>query len=108
MQLLSSVDHTLGRYRMWFGIGDYYYYTHGISSFFPHVQIAYDNKDGTIAAIPLVISPFGINTYKGSTGVTTNPVTTTTTTATTTTTTTTTPNPGLLGNLLGNILNLLG
>lgn len=120
IEFLSGVDYILGRYRVLFGIGDYYQYTHGISSFFPHAQITFDNKGGGSipSLIPLVISPFGISTYKGSNGVTNTASSTTTTTtsssttittsSTTTRTTTTTPNPGLLGGLLGGILNVLG
>lgn len=103
LDFLPAVNYVFGLYRMLFSIGDYYQSTHGNSSFFPYVQITFENKNGsTPTFIPVVINPFGIHTYRGSSGVTN------TTATTTTTTTTTTHNPGLLGGLLSGILNLLG
>lgn len=65
-QFLSTEDYTFGIYRIRFGVGDYYQYSHGISTFFPQVEITYENKDGSASHIPLTISPYAISTYKGS------------------------------------------
>lgn len=65
-QFLSTEDYTFGTYRLWFDIGNYYYDSHGVTTFFPEVEVTYENKDGSASHIPLTISPYAMGTYKGS------------------------------------------
>jgi 5-hydroxyisourate hydrolase len=55
-----------GVYRLTFEVGAYQS-EHGVSPFFPEVQIAFDVRDERAHYhVPLVISPFGYSTYRGS------------------------------------------
>jgi 5-hydroxyisourate hydrolase len=56
----------VGRYRLTFDTGAYQK-RHGITAFFPEVAVVFDVVDATgHYHIPLVISPFGYSTYRGT------------------------------------------
>lgn len=55
-----------GTYRLVFETGDYFK-TQGVSTFFPRVEIVFVvEKTDEHYHIPLLISPFGYSTYRGS------------------------------------------
>jgi len=54
-----------GLYKMIFRVGDYYK-SKQIDSFYPVVEIQFELSDHTHYHIPLLISPFGYSTYRGS------------------------------------------
>ena len=55
-----------GRYRLIFETGDYWH-TRGVSAFFPRVTLEVEIADeGSHYHIPLLMSPFGYTTYRGS------------------------------------------
>lgn len=51
-----------GIYRLTFNIASYY----GDFTFYPEVTITFRISDGTHHHVPLLISPFGYSTYRGS------------------------------------------
>ena len=55
-----------GRYRLNFALVPYFA-SHGVPCFFPEVQITFDVRDtGEPHHVPLLLSPFGYSTYRGS------------------------------------------
>lgn len=54
-----------GIYRMLFQSGDYFE-KQGIKTFFPYVMITFEIEDESHHHIPLLLSPFGFTTYRGS------------------------------------------
>lgn len=54
-----------GVYRMLFKTGDYYT-KEGIVGFYPEVPVIFEIKDTSHYHIPLLLSPFGYSTYRGS------------------------------------------
>lgn len=55
-----------GTYRIRFQTGAYYA-SHGIAGFFPVVEIQFSVHDGAAHYhVPLLLSPFGFSTYRGS------------------------------------------
>jgi 5-hydroxyisourate hydrolase len=68
-RILSLVDPAaaqVGRYRLTFDTGPYQK-RHGIAPFFPEVQVVFDVPDASQHFhVPLVISPFGYSTYRGT------------------------------------------
>ena len=55
-----------GRYRLTFALVQYFA-SHGVPCFFPEVQIIFDVRDpGEPHHVPLLLSPFGYSTYRGS------------------------------------------
>jgi hydroxyisourate hydrolase len=55
-----------GRYRIGFDTGTYFK-TAGVTGFFPVVEIQFDIIDGNAHYhVPLLLSPFGYSTYRGS------------------------------------------
>lgn len=55
-----------GHYRLIFETGAYFL-TSGIECFFPHITISFVVKDPTQHYhVPLLLSPFGYSTYRGS------------------------------------------
>lgn len=57
---------TAGTYRLTFETGDYFERT-GVESFNPRVQIEFIVRDaGEHYHVPLLLSPFGYTTYRGS------------------------------------------
>jgi 5-hydroxyisourate hydrolase len=64
--LLDAAAATVGRYRLTFDIGAYQA-RHGAAVFFPEVQVVFDVADAAgHYHVPLVISPFGYSTYRGT------------------------------------------
>ena len=56
----------VGRYRLTFDTGAYHR-RHGVTAFFPEVQVVFDVADASQHFhVPLVISPFGYSTYRGT------------------------------------------
>ena len=55
-----------GRYRLTFALVQYFA-SHGVPCFFPEVQITFVLRDaGEPHHVPLLLSPFGYSTYRGS------------------------------------------
>ena len=64
--LASAAPATPGVYRLVFDTAAYFS-AHGIAVFYPHVTIAFDVADGEAHYhVPLLLSPFGYTTYRGS------------------------------------------
>ncbi len=63
--LMSSVQLKLGSYRMLFKTRAYFE-NQGIKAFYPHVVVVFELRDNTHHHIPLLLSPFGYSTYRGS------------------------------------------
>ena len=62
----SAADIRAGRYRLTFRVEEYYTAL-GERTFFPEVQILFAVEDLTRAHhVPLLLSPFGYSTYRGS------------------------------------------
>jgi 5-hydroxyisourate hydrolase len=62
----GGADVTLGRYRLTFRV-DTYFAALGQQAFFPEVQILFDVADTARSYhVPLLLSPFGYSTYRGS------------------------------------------
>lgn len=55
----------LGRYRLTFDTAPYFT-ARGLRAFFPEVVIAFDVAEATHHHVPLLLSPFGYSTYRGS------------------------------------------
>lgn len=65
---LLDANHKLdaGSYRLTFGTGSYFS-SHGVKSIFPVVVIVFEIHDPSQHYhIPLLVSPFGYSTYRGS------------------------------------------
>lgn len=63
---LVDGDIERGRYRLTFDTAAYFEDT-GVEGFFPTAQIVFDVRDaGKPHHVPLLLSPFGYSTYKGS------------------------------------------
>ena len=55
-----------GRYRLTFETADYFAAA-GVTGFFPIVEIVFDGRDpAEHHHVPLLLSPFGYSTYRGS------------------------------------------
>lgn len=54
-----------GVYRLTFAIADYYKGLHQIC-FFPEIVVIFVATDNTNYHVPIVLSPYGYSTYKGS------------------------------------------
>ncbi|HEY2307437.1 MAG TPA: hydroxyisourate hydrolase, partial [Streptosporangiaceae bacterium] len=48
-----------------FAVGDYLLANHG-SAFYPEITIAFTVEPGEHYHVPLLLSPFGYSTYRGS------------------------------------------
>ncbi len=60
--LKAGTKAELGLYRLTFQLKSYF----GSSSFYPYAQVIFEVKDQAHHHIPLLVSPFGYSTYKGS------------------------------------------
>jgi 5-hydroxyisourate hydrolase len=57
---------TPGIYRLTYGSGSYFH-QRGISGFFPSIVVTFEIEDPSVHYhIPLLLSPFGYSTYRGS------------------------------------------
>jgi 5-hydroxyisourate hydrolase len=64
--LSGGSDFTTGRYRLTFEVG-VYQSEKGGRSFFPYAIVVFDVDEATLHShVPLLLSPFGYSTYKGS------------------------------------------
>jgi 5-hydroxyisourate hydrolase len=64
--LIDAAAAAVGRYRLTFDTGAYHRHHAGVV-FFPEVQVVFDVADaGQRFHVPLVISPFGYSTYRGT------------------------------------------
>lgn len=54
-----------GIYRLRFNTGGYFA-DHAVSSFFPEVVVSFAVRDAEHYHVPLLLSPFGYSTYRGS------------------------------------------
>lgn len=54
-----------GTYRLRCETGAYFS-SHGVTSFHPHVEIVFEVREADHYHIPLLVSPFGYTTYRGS------------------------------------------
>jgi 5-hydroxyisourate hydrolase len=55
-----------GPYRLTFSVGEYFAAVN-VDTFYPTVQVTFDVKDaGQHYHVPLLVSPFGYSTYRGS------------------------------------------
>ncbi|HRH66741.1 MAG TPA: hydroxyisourate hydrolase [Bacteroidia bacterium] len=54
-----------GTYRITFGTSDYFS-KQGLKAFYPYVQLVFVISDNKHYHIPLLLSPFGFTTYRGS------------------------------------------
>jgi 5-hydroxyisourate hydrolase len=65
-ELLSSDFHlTVGFYRLTFLTGDYYRLMN-VESFYPKIVVEFGVTNGGHYHVPLLLSPFGYSTYRGS------------------------------------------
>jgi 5-hydroxyisourate hydrolase len=56
----------VGRYRLTFATGEWFS-TRGIACFHPEVSVVFEVRDaGSHTHVPLLLSPFGYSTYRGS------------------------------------------
>jgi 5-hydroxyisourate hydrolase len=63
---LLDIPLEAGRYRITFGTGAYFA-ERGVPCFFPEVAILFEVKDPTQHHhVPLLLSPFGYSTYRGT------------------------------------------
>lgn len=63
-QLLDFMP-TAGIYRLTFEVGSYFQ-KQKITSFYPRIEIIFSISEKNHHHIPLLLSPFGYNTYRGS------------------------------------------
>ncbi len=54
-----------GTYRLTFETGRYHQST-GVAAFFPEVNVTFNVASGAHYHVPLLLSPFGYSTYRGS------------------------------------------
>ena len=54
-----------GRYRLTFATGAWFA-SHGVASFHPEVVIVFEVRELRHHHVPLLLSPFGYSTYRGS------------------------------------------
>lgn len=52
-------------YRLWFAVEDYFA-SQGVSAFFPVVDVVFQPREDAHHHVPLLVSPFGYTTYRGS------------------------------------------
>lgn len=62
---LAAEGLTAGTYRLTFETGPYLARTHG-KGFYPYAPIVFEITDDQHYHVPLLLSPFGIATYRGS------------------------------------------
>ena len=63
--LPDDVQNPTGTYRLRFDTGAYFK-AQGVASFHPFVEIIFDVRDTEHYHVPLLVSPFGYTTYRGS------------------------------------------
>jgi 5-hydroxyisourate hydrolase len=63
--LPDGVTQAAGVYRLRFETADYFG-RHGTATFYPHVDVVFTIEDAGHYHVPLLLSPFGYSTYRGS------------------------------------------
>ncbi|HYL56499.1 MAG TPA: hydroxyisourate hydrolase [Gemmatimonadales bacterium] len=63
--LPDDIENPTGSYRLRFDTGAYFK-AHGVASFHPFIEILFDVRDTEHYHVPLLVSPFGYTTYRGS------------------------------------------
>ena len=64
--LAEAVAPVPGVYRLTFDTRSYFH-AHGVRTFFPHVAVTFEVMEGEAHHhVPLLLSPFGYSTYRGS------------------------------------------
>jgi 5-hydroxyisourate hydrolase len=63
--LPAEVKHPAGTYRLHFDTGAYFA-AQSVAPFYPFVEIAFEVRDAESYHVPLLVSPFGYTTYRGS------------------------------------------
>jgi len=65
-EFLPAENYTLGIYQIWFDTKNYFN-ARNTSTFYPFVQLTYEVTDPERDShIPLILSPYGFTTYRGS------------------------------------------
>ncbi len=52
-------------FRLHFAVGDYFT-AHGVTAFYPYVEVVFTPHDDGHYHVPLLVSPFGYSTYRGT------------------------------------------
>ena len=65
LRTLTTAPPPPGTYRIRFDVGAYFAAT-GQSAFYPSVEVTFLVRDGDHHHVPLLLSPFGSSTYRGS------------------------------------------
>ncbi|HEX9705267.1 MAG TPA: hydroxyisourate hydrolase [Gemmatimonadales bacterium] len=63
--LPGNTKHFVGTYRLRFEIGDYFA-AHGVTAFYPFVEVVFAVREDRPHHVPLLVSPFSYSTYRGS------------------------------------------
>lgn len=63
--LPADLKNPAGTYRLRFDIGAYFA-AQGVTSFHPVIEIVFEIRDAEHYHVPLLVSPFGYTTYRGS------------------------------------------
>jgi 5-hydroxyisourate hydrolase len=63
--LPARVKEPLGTYRLRFDVGPYFA-AQGVTAFFPYVEVVFQISGEEHYHVPLLVSPFGYATYRGS------------------------------------------
>ena len=63
--LLADRADASGTYRLRFEIGEYFA-AQRVDAFYPHVEVVFTIRDDHHHHVPLLVSPFGYTTYRGS------------------------------------------
>lgn len=56
---------TRGTFRLRFEVADYFA-QQGVTAFYPYVDVVFEVRDDSHYHVPLLLSPFGYSTYRGS------------------------------------------
>ena len=63
--LPAHVTSPAGTYRLRFDVGRYFA-AQGVTPFYPYVEVVFEVRDTEHHHVPLLVSPFGYTTYRGS------------------------------------------
>ncbi|HXF94471.1 MAG TPA: hydroxyisourate hydrolase [Gemmatimonadales bacterium] len=63
--LPDNVTHFTGTYRLRFDVGEYFA-AQGVGTFYPYVEVVFTVTEDRPLHVPLLVSPFGYSTYRGS------------------------------------------
>jgi 5-hydroxyisourate hydrolase len=63
--LTAAAPSSRGTFRLRFEVGDYFA-RQGVTAFYPFVEVVFEARDESHYHVPLLVSPFGYSTYRGS------------------------------------------